>query len=222
MFRRQSRSSAARRPSPANRYPRIAAPHGPVLVHDLARLLVGLGVIVAALQRRQRSKRGPSDLGLSLHHLERCDQRVPPEQRVIAPRVLGVDGKRGRVRPASWRKHRFKRRHCAARASRDASPARVWLVAWEIVTATISPGRAEAGEVDDLVVARSAAHAAGIGAGRPLDEHVEGTPTKRCARACARRWITSTRRSIRATLTSWAIGQAASRRRCRAAANTGT
>ena len=73
-----------------------------------------------------------------------------------------------------------------ARASSDISPVSVWLVAPVISTGTISPGDGEAVEVDDLVVAGAAADAAGVGARRALDEHVERAadePLRALARA---------------------------------------
>jgi hypothetical protein len=71
-----------------------------VLVHDLPGLLVGFRVVPPALQRGQHPKRRPRDIRTARHHLEREDQRVAPEQRMEPTRVVAVDWKRGRVRPA--------------------------------------------------------------------------------------------------------------------------
>ena len=54
--------------------------------------LVGLGVILPPLQISQHPEGRASDIGLLRHHLERGDQRVPSEQRVIAAGILFVDG----------------------------------------------------------------------------------------------------------------------------------
>ena len=72
--------------------------------------------------------------------------------------------------------HRGPDLHRAALAASDSSPASVWLVAELISHAGHLPGRREAAEVDDLVVARAARAALGVGAGGPFDEHLERAP----------------------------------------------
>ena len=69
---------------------------------DLARLLVGERIGVAALECRERPQGGPRHVGPHLQQLERGDQRIPPEQRVEATGVSGVHRQRARIAPPIW------------------------------------------------------------------------------------------------------------------------
>jgi hypothetical protein len=80
-----------------------------VLVHDLPRLLVGLGVVALTLERGQRAQRRAGDPRPVAQELERRDQRVAAEQGVVAARVARLDGRAARVRPALGAEQRVDR-----------------------------------------------------------------------------------------------------------------
>jgi hypothetical protein len=74
--------------------------HGPVLVQDPARLLLGLGILDPTLACRERSQRGLRHLWPLGQDLERGDQGVAAEQCMEAPGVVRGDRRGGRVQPA--------------------------------------------------------------------------------------------------------------------------
>ena len=78
------------------------------LVGDLARFGVALRVVDVGLPARQVLQRAGRDGGLDHHGLQRCDERVAPEQRhepwqsgrgypVVSRRLLLVEAQRGKV-----------------------------------------------------------------------------------------------------------------------------
>ena len=114
-------------------------------------------------------------------------------------RQRAVDAWRGLIR----RQHADAGRD-ARRAVGLARPRREALLAGQrlagrasISTSASSPGRGEAGEVDDLVVARASAQALRVGPARALDEHLDGAPDE-ALRALARARAGRARRGARA------------------------
>ena len=73
---------------------------GAHLVDDLARLLVPRDVLARALDRGQRAQRGGRDVGARGQHGQRRDERVAPEQAVVAPRIALALRRAGGIRPA--------------------------------------------------------------------------------------------------------------------------
>src|SRR5204863_9105206 len=108
----------------------------PVLVHDLARLLVGLHVIALALQPSQRAQRRARYIRPLRQELQGGDQRVAPEQRVEAPRVVSVHRLRGRVRPALRREDSLQIGDPQPLTAPAVSPATIRF--WKMMTSTIS------------------------------------------------------------------------------------
>ena len=70
------------------------------LVDDLARLLVPRDVLARALDRGQRAQRGGRHVGARGQHGQRRDERVAPEQAVVAPRIALALRRAGGIRPA--------------------------------------------------------------------------------------------------------------------------
>ena len=106
--------------APSRTASRASCPAGAcaVLVADLARLLLASGSR-ARPARGERAQRRARDVGPRGQHLQRGDQRVAAEQRVVAPGVAGL-------RPAVSRRRASPRRRAAGRAAahrqRDHAP----------------------------------------------------------------------------------------------------
>lgn len=64
----------------------------PPLVEDLARFLVGLRIVTAALERREPAERGSGDVGTRRQHLERGDRGVAPNSALKRPGSPGSTG----------------------------------------------------------------------------------------------------------------------------------
>ena len=104
---RPSRSSAARRRGPASRA--RCARRGASGRYSW-RILPGSSSVSGSsrspLQRRERAQRRARDVGPRGQHLQRGDQRVAPEQRVVAARVALRHRRRRGVDPALGRQQR--------------------------------------------------------------------------------------------------------------------
>src|SRR3954451_17428414 len=90
-----------------------------------------------------------------------------------------------------------------ARATSDISPASVCEVAPVIATGTVSPGSAIPPKLTTLLWRERPRTRLGSLRDGPSTRTSNVRPTKRWARARAPRWTVSTRRSMRATATSW-------------------
>ncbi len=130
------------------------------------------------------------------HDGEYWDSMWPAYLRFYA-RALGV-GELRRVR--GWRV--WPGVFYDTRASSDISPLSVWLVALVIWTGTSSPGAARPSKLTTLLWrVRPRTRLASVRE-VPSTSTSSVRPTNRCARSRARRWTTSTSRSIRSTATS--------------------
>ncbi len=67
---------------------------------DLAWLFVDLRVIGGSLPGREAAQGRGGDLGATIQHLQREDQRVATEERMKSARIPLFDRIHGRVRPA--------------------------------------------------------------------------------------------------------------------------
>ena len=135
---------------------------GAVLVEDLARLLVGLRVVALPLERRERAQRGARDVGARGQHLQRGDQGVAPEQRVVAARVALRHRRRRRVDPAVGREQRVEA-----------------LDAHDVVDHGALPGAERQRAVDRLAVAGA------VGGDRPPGPRTPSTVTSASERLSA-------------------------------------
>ena len=69
-------------------------------MRDLSRLLVGLGIVANALEARELAQGGAGEVRPHGQQLQRGDQGVAAEERVVAPGIARLDGGRARVWPA--------------------------------------------------------------------------------------------------------------------------